>query len=256
MILDEIVEFKRKEVAQAKAEVPLTELKTKLAKKELEASSSFKENLKAEGVSIISEVKKASPSKGVIKADFAPVEIAKEYQAGGASAISVLTDENFFQGKLEYLTEIKKAVDLPVLRKDFIIDAYQLYQSKLAGANAVLLIVAVLEDELIDFIDLATELGLEVLVEVHNQAELEIAQTAGAEIIGINNRNLQDFSVDIENSIKLSQLIDSDKVIIAESGIKTKADIDYLKESVDGFLIGESLMRSENIQAKLNELIE
>ncbi len=256
MILDEIVEFKRKEVAQAKAEVSLAKLKEKLAKKELEASTSFKENLKEEGVSIISEVKKASPSKGVIKANFAPVEIAKEYQAGGASAISVLTDENFFQGKLEYLTEIKKAVDLPLLRKDFIIDAYQLYQSKLAGANAVLLIVAVLEDELIDFIDLAAELGLEVLVEVHNRAELEIAQAVGAEIIGINNRNLQDFSVDIENSIKLSQLIDSDKVIIAESGIKTKADIDYLKESVDGFLIGESLMRSENIQAKLNELIE
>jgi Indole-3-glycerol phosphate synthase len=206
-------------------------------------------------LTFIAEIKKASPSKGVIVQDFPYLEIAQEYQANKIDMISVLTEPDYFQGNLKYLQQITQEVDLPVLRKDFTIDSYMIYQAKIAQASLILLIVAILSDEqLKDYLKLAKELGLAAIVEVHDETELKRALRAKSEIIGINNRNLKDFSVNFNNSLKLKKLIPADIPVIAESGIKTKADIKLLKKAgINGVLIGETFMKAKNKAKIIND---
>ncbi len=219
---------------------------------------SLKEKLSAPGFHIIAEVKRASPSKGLIAERFHPVRIAREYEEGGASAISCLTDETFFKGHLEYLAAIREAVKLPLLRKDFIIDEIQLEEARAFGADAVLLIVAALPPQrLVELIRAAKDLGLEALVEVHEEEELELALTAGAEIIGINNRNLRTFEVDLKRSLELAARVPGGVPVIAESGIHSPEDIRRLKEAgLKGALIGESLMRAQDKTMALRLFLE
>lgn len=212
----------------------------------------FEKALRAEGLSIISEVKKASPSKGVIAEDFPYLEIAREYERAGANAISCLTEPFYFKGSNQYLEDIAKTVKIPVLRKDFTVDPYMIYQAKIMGASAVLLICAILgDDELNEYYDIAKSLGLSVLVETHDEKEIEralaINNGKGPNIIGVNNRNLKDFTVDIENSVRLREMVPADKVFVSESGIKTPADTEILlANKTDAVLIGETLMRTED----------
>ena len=253
-ILRKIVDHKKREVEEKKRKFNLSVLREEAER--LKVPYDFKEALSGEGINIIAEVKKASPSKGVIREDFDPVEIAKAYERGGAKAISVLTDEKFFQGSPFYLRQVAEAVKLPVLRKDFIIDEFQIYGAKALGASSYLLIATILSDsELKDFIDLGRELGMEPLVETHTEEEVERALKAGAEIIGVNNRDLKTFTVSLSTTLKLLPLIKSEgKLSVSESGIKGKEDLIMLKEAgVDAFLIGETLMRSENPEALLKE---
>lgn len=204
----------------------------------------------------ICEVKKASPSKGVIAEDFPYVDIAREYEQAGAGAVSVLTEPEFFQGSPRYLKEIRKEVGIPLLRKDFIIDPYQIYQAKVLGADAVLLIAAVLgEDAIREYMEICDSLGLSALVEAHDEKELEQALQAGARVIGVNNRNLKDFTVDIENSIRLRNKAPENIAFVAESGISCRQDVQRLEEArVNGVLIGETLMRSPDKKAMLDRL--
>lgn len=210
-------------------------------------------------VALIAEVKKASPSAGIIRPDFDPVTIAREYEAAGATCLSVLTDTKFFQGSLEYLKQIRQAVKLPLLRKDFIIDERQILEAVECGADAILLIVAILSDtELRRFYSLATEAGLAVLVEVHDEAELERALRAGAHLIGVNNRNLKTFKVDLGTTERLASLLpgDDQRILVAESGIHTRGDVERLARcGAKAILVGESLMRGSNIAAKVRELL-
>ncbi len=219
---------------------------------------SLKERLLSPGFHVIAEVKRASPSKGLIAEKFHPVRIAREYQEGGASAISCLTDETFFKGHLEYLAAIREAVDLPLLRKDFIIDEIQLEEARAFGADAVLLIVSALPPQrLVELIRAAKDLGLEALVEVHEEEELELALTAGAEIIGINNRDLRTFEVDLKRSLELVQKAPKGVPVIAESGIHSSEDIKRLKDAgLRGALIGESLMRAADKAEALRRLLK
>ena len=254
-ILDKIVAHKRKEVSAQQAEVPLEEVRRRA--REATRPLDFGGALQRPGrVAIIAEVKKASPSAGVIRPDFDPVAIARAYEAAGASAISILTDEHFFQGRLDYLTQIRQTVALPLLRKDFIIDPYQIYEARAAGADAILLIVAILEqDELERFLAIAADLGLASLVEVHTKQELDRSLAAEAQIIGINNRNLQTFVTDLAVTRDLSRGIPGGKTIVADSGIKTAEDVKMLADcGVSAVLVGETLMRSDDIGAKLQEL--
>lgn len=244
MILDKIITEKNKEVEELKG-----------------SRKSLKAGLSQPGISLIAEIKKASPSKGIIQENFRPKSQAMTYQKAGVSAISVLTDQKFFQGSNQVLAEVRQVTDLPILRKEFIIDPIQIYQSFFIGADVILLIVAVLDSQkLNEFLSIASQLNLEAIVEVHNQEELETALKTEAEIIGINNRDLTTFDVDLKTTEKLIGYLKStgqrdDYHIIAESGIKTKADIDYLKElNVDGVLVGETLMRADNPAAKIAEL--
>ncbi len=253
-ILKKIVEHKRRELSEKKQKFNMSVLREEAER--LKVPYNFKEALSREGINIIAEVKKASPSKGVIRENFDPVEIAKAYERGGARAISVLTDEKFFQGSPFYLRQVAEAVELPVLRKDFIIDEFQIYGAKALGASSYLLIVAILSDsELKDFIELGRELGMEPLVETHTEEEVERALKAGAEIVGVNNRDLKTFTVSLSTTLKLLPLIKSEgKLAVSESGIKGKDDLIMLKEAgVDAFLIGETLMRSENPEVLLKE---
>ena len=209
-----------------------------------------------EALSVIAEVKKASPSAGVIAPDFDPVVIGEAYSAAGASAISVLTDEQYFQGSLDYMSAVRAAVDIPVLRKDFILDEVQIYEAVVAGADAILLIVAALEqDRLTALLECAHTYQLDVLVEVHDLAEMERALETDARIIGVNNRNLRTFEVDLATTELLSQEIPPDSVLVSESGIKTAEDSQRVRGwGADAILVGESLMRSGDIAAKMNEL--
>ena len=227
-----------------------------MSKLEINEDFPFKEALKDSEIAIIAEVKKASPSKGLIARDFDYIEIAREYEEAGASAISVLTEPYFFKGSNNFLMEISENVSIPILRKDFTIDEYMIYEAKLLGASAVLLIVSILDDaQLKEYLDLSHDLGLSAIVETHDANEIKTALDAGAEIIGVNNRNLADFTVDIENSIRLRSLVGDDVVFISESGIKTKEDVTRLKENnVDAVLIGETLMRSEDKKSMIFEL--
>lgn len=204
----------------------------------------------------ICEVKKASPSKGVIAQDFPYVDIAREYERAGAGAVSVLTEPEFFQGSPRYLKEIRKQVSIPLLRKDFIIDPYQIYQAKVLGADAVLLIVSILDQAAIrEYLGICDSLGLSALVEAHDEKELEQALEAGARVIGVNNRNLKDFTVDIENSIRLRSKAPEKIAFVAESGIACRQDVQRLEEArVNGVLIGETLMRSPDKKAMLDRL--
>jgi indole-3-glycerol phosphate synthase len=210
-----------------------------------------------EGIAIIAEAKKASPSKGVIRADFDPVTIARNYLAGGASAMSVLTDEHFFAGDLIYIPMVRAAVPLPVLRKDFIIDSLQIEQAAAFGADAVLLIAAILETgQILDFRQMAEGLGMDVLVEVHDEYELENAIAAGSRLIGVNNRNLKDFSVDLETTFRIKRLLADEIPLVSESGIKSRDDLKRLAAAgVTAALIGETLMRSTDEARALRTLL-
>lgn len=257
MILDDIIFNKRQEV---------TSLKLRLSGKDprklikgLPKPRSFLKAFRKERFSLIGELKKASPSAGVIREDFEPITLAKVYEESGASAISVLTDEKFFQGKLEHLKAAKESTTIPILRKDFIIDESQIYESRIGGADALLLISRVLNDSELDQLTKLTEkLGMQVLVEVHNAEEVERVLKTKAKIIGINNRDLDTFKVDLQNTINLIKKFPKlkDRIVISESGIETRKDIETLKKAgVDGVLIGESLLRSKNIPAKIRELM-
>ena len=258
-ILNEIAARTKERIAEEKFKFPLRELisqqNSDLAK-HAEEKISFLEALKKPGMSYICEVKKASPSKGLIAPDFPYLDIAKEYEQAGASAISCLTEPFYFQGADRYLQEISQAVNIPVLRKDFTVDEYMLYQAKAFGASAVLLICAILDNsQLKAFGELAQELGLDALVEAHDQWEVDRALNLGAKIVGVNNRHLHDFTVDMGNSIRLRNMAPADTVFVSESGIKTAEDIRILYENqVDAVLIGETLMRSPDKKAALGVL--
>ena len=258
-ILNEIAARTKERIAEEKFKFPLRKLisqqNSDLAK-HAEEKISFLEALKKPGMSYICEVKKASPSKGLIAPDFPYLDIAKEYEQAGASAISCLTEPFYFQGADRYLQEISQAVNIPVLRKDFTVDEYMLYQAKAFGASAVLLICAILDNsQLKAFGELAQELGLDALVEAHDQWEVDRALNLGAKIVGVNNRNLHDFTVDMGNSIRLRNMAPADTVFVSESGIKTAEDIRILYENkVDAVLIGETLMRRPDKKAALGAL--
>lgn len=262
-ILDTIVEQKKREVAALpRRTVSVATLKKALTKRGDHRGFNYALRHPRRGsVALIAEVKKASPSAGVIRADFDPVTIAKQYEAAGASCLSVLTDEQFFQGKLDYLKQIRAAVKLPLLRKDFIIDARQILEAVEWGADAILLIVAILSDaQLKKFHELATEAGLAALVEVHDEEELERALAIDARLIGVNNRNLKNFKVDLATTETLAAKVfanrgEDDAVLVAESGIHTRADVDRLaRAGASAILVGESLMRGD-IATKAAELI-
>lgn len=259
MILDKIAEQKRQEVAEAKIRRPLALLQQGIADLE-DQPRGFLRSLRAAADSgwtaIIAEVKKGSPSKGVIRADFDPLAIAEIYQDNGATCLSVLTDEHFFMGHLSYLAKIREVVSLPLLRKDFICDPYQIYEARAAGADAILLIAALLDaGPLAEYNALAKELSLDVLMEVHDEQELTRALATGCELIGINNRNLQNFVTDLATTEQLLPLIPAGHFVVAESGINSREDIVRLQQfGAKGFLVGESLMREEDIGTKLRAL--
>ena len=259
-ILEEIAGKTRERIDQEKGKVSVAELKERIQDREqnpaILPTPSFYQTLKKEGMSYICEVKKASPSKGLIAPDFPYVEIAKEYEAAGASAISCLTEPFYFQGSDRYLEEITAAVNIPVLRKDFTVDEYMIYQAKAFGASAVLLICAILDNvQLKAFGELAQDLGLDALVEAHDEWEVDRALNLEAKIVGVNNRNLHDFTVDMENSVRLRKMAPENTVFVSESGIKTSKDIRILYQNrVDAVLIGENLMRSPDKKAALEEL--
>ncbi|MBS4039818.1 MAG: indole-3-glycerol phosphate synthase TrpC [Flavobacteriales bacterium] len=255
MILDKIVAYKRKKIEVEKQQLPIDLLLKQL--ENIEEPRNFKKALKKEkGLSIIAEVKKASPSKGIIREDFRPLEIVNLYNENKVEAISVLTEDKFFLGSPQYLKDIKNSTYLPLLRKDFIIDSYQIYQTKALGADVILLIAAILtQKQLIDFQKLAVQVGLHCLVEVHTREELEVVLETEADIIGINNRNLQTFETTLETTRELIEMIPRDKIVISESGIHGRGDMKYLADlGVDGVLIGEGLMRASSIGEKLREL--
>ena len=245
-ILNDIVENTRAKLETKKAELPLAEIISKLNELNL-SKGAFKESLLNKDQAIIAEIKKASPSAGIISEDFDPIKKAKEYEDFGASALSILTEEDFFQGSSEYLKEVKAKTSLPILRKDFMIDEYQIYEAKLIGADCILLIASVLnDDEIKSFVDLAESLELDYLIEVHDLNELERVKNFSNAMIGVNNRNLKTFDVDLNNSINLKNAFNSNNLFVAESGIKSQDDIDTLKaHDIHVFLIGESLMKGD-----------
>lgn len=256
MILQEIAEKTRERIAGEKETVPLAELKRRALECDADTGFPFVRALQKPGISFICEVKKASPSKGVMAKDFPYVEIAREYERAGADALSVLTEPYYFQGQDSFLEQIRQTVSLPLLRKDFTVDEYMIYQAKLMGADAVLLICAILSPmQLGEYHGIARELGLSALVEAHDEREIHMALGAGAEIIGVNNRNLKDFTVDISNSVRLRELVPPEVLYVSESGMKTREDIRRLeKNGTDGVLIGESFMRSGDRAGLLRQL--
>lgn len=262
MILDILAESSKIRVEEAKAKVSIDELKSQIFCEDhvksfhTRGDFAFEKALREEGISFICEVKKASPSKGIISKEFPYLRIAKEYEEAGGNAISVLTEPDYFKGSNLYLKEISSAVHVPVLRKDFTVDEYQIYEAKVLGADAVLLICAILDKDTIRrFLPICDELGLTALVEAHTKEEVFSAIEAGARVIGVNNRNLQTFQVDISNCTSLRTLVPRDILYVAESGIRTSEDISVLKEAlVDAVLIGETLMLSENKKETLSYL--
>lgn len=256
MILDEIIANKKEELAETKRRTVFAEVKVKAI--DADPVRGFGKALSgSSGIRLIAEVKKASPSKGVIRADFDPVSIARIYEEAGASCLSVLTESKYFQGKLEYLREIRNAVALPLLRKDFIVDEYQIFEARAAGADAILLISACLEkNQIQDFLGMAKQLGLDVLVESHTYKELDKALLAGAMLVGINNRDLTTFKVELRTTLDLLRDIPEDRTVVSESGIATREDVLALQQAgVDAILVGESLMREKDITKKVKELL-
>lgn len=245
-ILDEIVANTRSKLEDKKLKESLDDLLSKIDMDNL-GKSNFKKSLEGKSESIIAEIKKASPSAGLISKDFDPVSKAKEYELFGASALSILTEEDYFQGDVQYLIDVKNASNLPILRKDFIIDEYQIYESKLIGADCILLIASILNDEELKiFSQIADKLCLDYIIEVHDKDELLRVKNFSKAIIGVNNRNLKTFEVDIENAIRLRKEFKEDNIFVSESGIKSQKDIDKLKEhNINVFLIGESLMKGD-----------
>lgn len=258
MILNEIVSRNLQELESKKRTLPMTELQRMALQQPTPLD--FASALRGEGIRLIAEVKKASPSRGVIRPDFDPTEVAKIYASNGASAISVLTEARYFHGSLEHLRDIRNILrnkGLPLLRKDFICDPYQIYESRAYGADSLLLITAILKlEELQELLGISHELNMSCLVEVHNEAEVEIALKSGARIIGINNRNLATFTVDLTTTERLRPLIPPDRIVVSESGIKERGDIERLRQlGIDAFLVGESLMSAPDIAAKMKELL-
>ncbi len=259
-ILKKIVGRKREEVASAKAAASISELKTRINDLE-DVPRGFERHLReavaSDWTPVIAEVKKGSPSKGVIREDFDPLEIAEIYQNNGATCLSVLTDETFFLGHLRYLGLIREAVSLPLLRKDFICDPFQIYEARAAGADAILLIASILDQEqLRDFHEAAKEIHLDVLLEVHDEAEMEKALATDCTLIGVNNRNLRTFVTDMNTTGRLARMMLPGRLLVAESGINCRADIIRLqKDGARAFLIGEAMMREDDIGSKLQELL-
>ena len=254
-ILDQLADYARQRVEEAKRQTPLAEIKQQ-ALALPKGDFRFEKALAKPGLSFICECKKASPSKGLIAADFPYLQIAKEYEAAGADAISVLTEPKWFLGSDRYLEEIASAVSTPCLRKDFTVDDYMIYEAKLLGASAVLLLCAILDDaQLREYLALCDGLGLSALVEAHDEAEVDRALSAGAHILGVNNRDLKNFTVDTENSRRLRARIPEDVLFVSESGVRTAEDVARLAAiGADAVLIGETLMRAPDKTAKLREL--
>jgi indole-3-glycerol phosphate synthase len=245
-ILDEIVAKTKSKLEEKKQGLSLEELSSKIDFENLKETN-FKKSLQNKTEAIIAEIKKASPSAGIISDNFDPVLKSKEYESFGASALSILTEEDYFLGNIEYLKAVKAITSLPILRKDFIVDEYQIYESKLIGADCILLIASILNDEeLKNFSEIAERLKLDYIIEVHDEEELQRVQHFSNAIIGVNNRNLKTFDVDINNSVELKKIFEGENIFIAESGIKSKKDIEYLKQhNINVFLIGESLMKGD-----------
>ena len=254
-ILDKLAEHAKERVAEAKKDISLSEI-CRLAMSMPKGGFEFENALRSDDISFICECKKASPSKGLIAEDFPYLQIAKDYEAAGADCISVLTEPKWFLGRNDYLREIAANVSIPCLRKDFTVDEYMIYEAKTLGASAVLLIVSILsETQLREYIKICDELGLSALVEIHDEKEALTAVNAGARLIGVNNRNLKDFSVDTENSRRLRNLIPRDIIFVSESGVKTADDVQALRKiGADAVLVGETLMKAENKCDKLKEL--
>ena len=245
-ILDEIVAKTKSKLEEKKQGLSLKELSSKIDFENLKETN-FKKSLQNKAEAIIAEIKRASPSAGIISDNFDPVLKSKEYESFGASALSILTEEDYFLGNIEYLKDVKAITSLPILRKDFIVDEYQIYESKLIGADCILLIASILNDEeLKNFSEIAERLKLDYIIEVHDEEELQRVQHFSNAIIGVNNRNLKTFDVDINNSVELKKIFEGENIFIAESGIKSKKDIEYLKQhNINVFLIGESLMKGD-----------
>lgn len=258
MILDDIAEKRKEQLLRDMAAVPLAEVKSaaeKAAKND--TGRSFRRALTSlPRPAVIAEVKKASPSKGIISEDFRPAEQAVAYQKAGAAAVSCLTEEYYFKGSAEYFKAVRKAIDLPMIRKDFIIDPYQLYEAKAMGADAVLLIAAILsEEQMREYRIISESLGMDVLAESHDEKELEAVIAAGCSIFGINNRNLKTFDVSLENTKRLAKLVPDGGILVSESGIKTAEDMKFLADlGTDAVLIGETLMRSGSVESSMREL--
>ena len=254
-ILDQLAEHARERVKQAKEKTTFEEIRQQ-ALSLPKGGFTFEEALKKSGISFICECKKASPSKGLIAPDFPYLQIAEEYEAAGADCISVLTEPKWFLGSDEYLKKIAKAVSIPCLRKDFTVDAYMVYEARVLGASAVLLICSILgEEQMKEYIGICDELGLSALVEAHDEEEVKMALRAGARIIGVNNRNLKDFTVDTDNSRRLRELIPENVLFVSESGVRSAEDVQKLRKiGADAVLIGETLMRAEDKKRKLAEL--
>lgn len=254
-ILDRLAEYARQRCEASKQEISLAEIRHR-AEELPKGRFLFEQALKKPDISFICECKKASPSKGLIAPDFPYLQIAREYEAAGADCISVLTEPKWFLGSNKYLQDIASAVKIPCLRKDFTVDEYMIYEAKLMGASAVLLIAAILSaSRLKEYIEICDTLGLSALVEAHDETEVSAALNAGARVIGVNNRNLKDFSVNTDNSRRLRALIPDNVLFVSESGVKTGKDIDRLREiSADAVLIGETLMRASDKKQKLCEL--
>lgn len=255
MYLTKIIDYKKQELEHIRRKVTLQDVRLKA--QDAGPARDFLGVVRGEGTRIIAEVKKASPSGGVIRSNFDPVKIAQMYEENGAAALSVLTDEHFFQGRLEHLTEIRARLKLPLLRKDFTFNEYQIHESRGAGADAVLLIVRILDDpQLKDFLDLSREIGMSALVEVHDEKDLERAAKIGAGLIGINNRDLDTLKVDLETSLRLGQKAPRSAVLVSESGISTRKNLESLQAAgIHVYLIGESLLREEDPGKKLKELL-
>ena len=243
-ILNDIVENTKAKLVKKKSAVSLGEIKLQLSRLDL-PKGKFKASLAGKAEAVIAEIKKASPSAGIISENFDPIQKAQEYEAFGAAALSILTEEDFFLGSNQYLKDVKAITSLPILRKDFMVDEYQIYEAKLIGADCILLIASILSDiEITDFVALAEVLELDYLIEVHDAEELQRVEHFNNALIGVNNRNLKTFEVDINNSVNLKNSFSGNNIFIAESGIKNKDDLSYLKErGISVFLIGESLMR-------------
>ena len=255
-ILDTLADAARARVEENKKKKPMEVLKKEAKSLAADTGFPFEKTLAAPGISVICEVKKASPSKGLIAVDFPYLEIARQYERAGASAISVLTEPEYFLGSDDYLREIAREVSIPVLRKDFTVDEYQIYEAKVLGADAILLIAAILSEEKIkEFYDLAKSLEIDCLVEVHNEKELKKVVACGCDIIGINNRNLKTFDVDLNTTSKLAPLIPYEAVLVSESGMKDENDMKNVKEQgADAVLIGETFMRSDYIKETMKQL--
>ena len=254
-MLDRIITQKRDEIAQRKKAAPLTYLQERIAGQK--PALNLVPALKRDHVRLIAEVKKASPSRGLLRPNLNPTELARTYAEGGAAAISVLTEANYFMGSIEHLAAIRGTVELPLLRKDFIFDNYQVYESRACGADALLLIAAILsQGQLKELVSLSRSLGLRCLVEVHNADEVERAVLSEAEIIGINNRDLNTFTVDINTTSRLRPLIPKEKIVVSESGVESHKDIEKLgKWGVDAVLVGEALVTAADVLAKMKELL-